>query len=128
VSADHTERFRCLIAAYDAGDRDAMRPLLAADMVGYVTNAKGGVDEVRGASAYLARVPSGDDATFSAEATQVVAVSPSQVLAMVAIKAERNGKSLHNHAGFLVRYDSAGLIDEVWMVDAQPAYSDEFWS
>jgi hypothetical protein len=117
-----------LIAAYDARDRDAMRPLLADGMVGYVTNARGGVDEVRGASAYLARVPSGDDATFSASVAQVVAVSPTQVLAMVEIRAERRGKSLHNHAGFLVRYNRDDRIDEVWMVDALPAYSDAFWS
>jgi hypothetical protein len=35
---------------------------------------------------------------------------------------------LHNHAGFLARFDDEGRVDELWMVDALPAYSDEFWS
>ena len=40
----------------------------------------------------------------------------------------RKGRTLHNHAGFLARFDAAGRLDELWMVDALPAYSDEFWS
>ena len=60
--------------------------------------------------------------------TQVVSVSPSQVLAMVEIKASRKGRTLHDHAGFLARFDADGRVDELWMVDALPAYSDEFWS
>ena len=67
------------------------------------------------------RVPSGDDAVFSAAVTQVVTVAPAQVLAMVEIKAERNGRTLHNHAAFLARYDTDDRIAELWMVDALPA-------
>ena len=70
----------------------------------------------------------GDDATYTATVTQVVSVSASQVLAMVEIRAERKGRTLHNHAGFLAGFDDDGHIDELWMVDALPAYSDEFWS
>ena len=128
MSAEHEAAFRSMIVAFGAGDVDAMRARLASELVAYVTNAEGGVDEVRGADAYLARVPSGEDATYSAAVTQVVSVSPSQVLAMVEIEAERKGRTLHNHAGFLARFDLEGRIDEVWMVDALPAYSDEFWS
>lgn len=47
---------------------------------------------------------------------------------MVEFKAERKGRTLHNHAGFLARFDGDVRIDELWMVDALPAYSDEFWS
>ena len=94
----HEDAFRSMIVAYAAGDRDTMSAALADDLVAYVTNADGGVDEVRGASAYMERVPGGD-ATYSADVTQVVSVSPSQVLAMVEIKAERKGRALHNHAG-----------------------------
>jgi len=119
--------FREMIEAFGAGDRDAMRVLLADDLVAFVTNAEGGADRVEGADAYLARVPEGLDATYSATVTQVVTVDDAQVLGMVEIKAERKGKTLHNHAGFLARVDG-GRISGLWMVDALPEYSDEFWA
>jgi len=75
----------------------------------------------------MARVPGGD-AEYSATVTQAVSVSRARVLAMVEIRATRKGRELHNHAGFLARFDDDGHIDELWMVDALPAYSDEFWS
>jgi hypothetical protein len=127
VESANEETFRAMITAYAAGDRDTMAAALADSLVAYVTNADGGVDEVRGAADYMARVPGGD-AEYSAEVTQVVSVSPSQVLAMVEIEASRKGRTLHNHAGFLARFDADGRVDELWMVDALPAYSDEFWS
>jgi hypothetical protein len=34
---------------------------------------------------------------------------------------------LHNYAAFLARV-ADGRVVELWMVEAQPAYSDEFWS
>jgi hypothetical protein len=116
-----------MITAYAAGDRETMAAALSDSLVAYVTNADGGVDEVRGAAAYMARVPGGD-AEYSAAVTQVVSVSPAQVLAMVEIEASRKGRTLHSHAGFLARFDADGRVDELWMVDALPAYSDEFWS
>jgi hypothetical protein len=128
VSEAHETVFRSMIAAYDRGDRDAMATMFDDAMVGYVTNAEGGVDEVRGATAYLDRVPAGDDASYSVTVTQVVSVSASQVLGMVEIRAERNGRTLHNHAAFLARFGDDRRIDEIWMVDALPASSDEFWS
>ena len=126
-STGHEATFRSMIAAYVAGDREAMTDALSDSLVAYVTNADGGVDEMQGRDAYMARVPGGD-AEYSAEVTQVVSVSPTQVLAMVEITASRNGRALHNHAGFLARFDADGRVDELWMVDALPAYSDEFWS
>lgn len=119
--------FRDMIAAFGAGDRQAMRGLLADDLVSYVTNAAGGADRVDGAEAYLARVPDGQDATYSATVTQAVTVAEDQVLGMVEIRAEREEKTLHNHAAFLARV-ADDRITELWMVDALPAYSDEFWS
>jgi hypothetical protein len=127
VTDAHEFTFRSMIAAYAAGDRESMAAALADSLVAHVTNADGGVDEVRGAAAYMERVPGGD-AEYSADVTQVVSVSPSQVLAMVEIKASRRGRTLHNHAAFLARFDASGRVDELWMVDALPAYSDEFWS
>jgi hypothetical protein len=43
------------------------------------------------------------------------------------VRAERQGRTLHNFAGFLTRV-AEGRITELWMVDAKPASSDEFWS
>ncbi|HSJ74334.1 MAG TPA: hypothetical protein VK904_08450 [Miltoncostaeaceae bacterium] len=49
------------------------------------------------------------------------------VLAMVEIRAERRGDHLHNHAAFLARLEE-GRITHLWMVEAQPAHSHEFWA
>jgi hypothetical protein len=46
---------------------------------------------------------------------------------MLEIKAERQGRTLPNLAVLLAR-TSEGEVVEFWMVDAKPAYSDEFWS
>jgi hypothetical protein len=126
VSAEAT--FRSMIEAFGEGDIDRMRPLLAADLVGYVTNAAGGVDRVDGRDAYVARLPDLTDAAYSVSVTQVVEVAPSQALAMIEIKAERKGRTLHNHAAFLARVNDHDEVTELWMVDALPEYSDEFWS
>ena len=123
----HESTFRSMVAAYAAGDRESMAAALSDSLVAYVTNAEAGVVEVRGASAFM-DLMTGGDAEYSADVTQVVSVSPSQVLGMVEINASRQGRMLHNHAGFLARFDADGRVDEIWMVDAQPAYSDEFWS
>ncbi len=119
--------FRSMIAAFAAGDRDAMRRLLADDLVAYVTNAAGGVDRVDGPDGYLARVPDVTEAEYRTDVTQVVTVAEGQVLGMVEIVAERKGGALHNHAAFLARVRD-GRLAELWMVEALPAYSDDFWS
>ena len=80
------------------------------------------------ADAYVARLPNLTGATYAATVTQAVEVAPTQVLAMVEIKAHRKDRDLHNHAAFLARFDADDRIDELWMVDALPEYSDEFWS
>lgn len=123
--AEHV--FRALIEAFATRDLDRMRSLLADDVVAYVTNAVGGVDRVDGAEGYMRRVPDVSDAEYTVEVTQAVTVAASQVLGMVEIRAERGTKTLHNHAAFLVRVQD-GLVTEIWMVEALPAYSDEFWS
>ena len=78
---------------------------------------------VRGRDDYLAGSPDLRAAGGSARLTQVVDVDADRTLAMVEIRAERGGRTLHNFAGFLVvvRDD---LIAELWMVDAKPAESD----
>ena len=44
-----------LFTAYGEGDLKLMRSLMADDMIGWVTNAEGGVDRTDGADAYMAR-------------------------------------------------------------------------
>ena len=119
--------FVAMIEAFDAGDTDRMGALLADDVVAYVTNAEGSADRVDGRDAYLARMPDVRGAEYTVTVTQSVAVAAGQVLAMVDVEAAREGRTLHNHAAFLATVRD-GVITEVWMVDALPAYSVEFWS
>jgi hypothetical protein len=58
---------------------------------------------------------------------QILPIDDERVLAMVEIKAERDGRRLHNFAAFLAQVRD-GKVKTLWMVDALPAYSDEFWS
>lgn len=122
-----TERF---LAAFSAADFDAMRDLLADDLVAFVTNSEGGIDRVEGRDAYLSRIEAMDlpAARFSVEPTQTpVAAGDDEVLVMVEVRARRGERRLHNFAAHLLRIDG-GLIREWRMVDAKPAESDEFWA
>jgi hypothetical protein len=94
---------RRLFEAYADGDRDTIRSLLADDLIAYVTNADAGVDKVCGVEAYMERLPD------------------------LHAAGGRGGRQLHNFAAFLAQV-SDGRVTKLWMVDALPAYSDEFWS
>jgi ketosteroid isomerase-like protein len=118
---------RRLFRAYADGDLQAVRSLLADDLTAYVTNAESGVDEVRGADEYMRRLPNLRAAGGSARVTQTLAVDQHRVMTMVEIQAEREGKRLHNFVAFLADVDD-GRVSRLWMVEALPAYSDEFWS
>jgi ketosteroid isomerase-like protein len=120
-------RARGFFEAYGRGDLGAVRAALEDDLVSYVTNAEGGADAVRGSEAYMARLPDLHAAGGSIAVIQALQVDDERVLAMVEIRAERGGRTLHNHAGFLIRF-SGGRIRDLWMVDALPAESSEFWS
>ena len=123
----HTDGLlRRMVAAFLERDRPALRELFVDDLVAYVTNADAGADRVDGSDAYIDRLLSLQAPTLSIEVTQAVMVSADQALAMVEIRAEREGRTLHNFAAFLGR-ERDGRIAELWMVDAKPAYSDEFW-
>lgn len=127
AAADLEELAKRLFGAYGEGDLETMRSLLAEDMIGWVTNAEGGVDRTEGRDAYMARLPDLSEAQLKASVTQVLGIDEERVMTMIAIRAERKGKSLENFAAFLARVSGA-QVAELWMVEAQPAYSDEFWS
>ena len=116
-----------LFEAYAAGDWDSFTTLLAEDVTGYVTNAEAGADVVEGREAYLARLPDLAATGGTLTVTQVLGIDSERALTMVEIRAEREGRSLHNFAAFLTRVVE-GRVLQIWMVDALPAYSDEFWS
>ena len=127
-SSDPTGVSRAFFQAYADGERDGAAALLAEDVVAYVTNAEAGVDTVTGRDDYMARAPDLQEAGGKATITQVVGVDDERAMTMVEIEVpDRNGKSLHNHAAFLARVAN-GEIAELWMVEALPSYSDEFWS
>ena len=118
---------RSFFEAYGRGDADAVRAALAGDLVAYVTTADGGADRVEGRDAYLARLPDLRAAGGALDVTQVLEVDAEHVLAMVEIRASRGEARLHNHAAFLARIEAGG-ITRLWMVEAQPAHSHEFWA
>jgi ketosteroid isomerase-like protein len=121
---------RDFLAAFSAADFDAMRALLAPGLTAYVTNADGGMDVVKGRDAYLDRVEAMDlpAAKFRVELTQPpVDAGGGQVLAMVAVHAERGDRALENYAAHLLRIED-GAITEWRMADAKPAESDAFWA
>ncbi len=113
--------------AFCDGDLATYEAHLSPDLVGRVTNAGGGVDVLHGRDAYMARIPDLDSAEWKVEVTQVAAVGDDLALTAVRVRAHRNGRELQNFAAFLTRV-ADGLITEIWMVEAEPAYSDEFWA
>ena len=125
--ADISELARQVFDAFGRSDLEGMRAVLANDMVAHITNSTGGTDRVEGVDGFMARLPDVSGATWSTEVTQVAPVDDERVMTMVEVKASRKGKELHNFAAFLTRI-VGGKVRELWMVEARPAYSDEFWS
>ena len=107
----------------------AMEEILAADLIAYVTNSKGGVDKVIGRSAYMQHfyamdIPAADK--MQLRITQMVSIPPDQILMMLEVNAKKYGKTLLNYAAYLVKFNNKE-IQEIWMVEALPEYSEEFW-
>ena len=118
---------RRLFDSYGAGDLQTMRSLLAEDLVSHITNAQAGEDRVQGRDGFMSRLPDTQGAELRTSVTQILAIDDERVMTMVEIEAARKDLRLHNFAAFLARVQD-GLIRELWMVDARPAYSDEFWA
>jgi ketosteroid isomerase-like protein len=117
---------RQFVAAFREGDEAAMRSLLAPGVVAYVTNADATADQTVGPDAYLEHLPDVTGAELTLDITQSIDVAGDQTLAMVEVRAHRHGRDLHNFAAFLARV-ADGQIRELWMVDALPAQSADFW-
>lgn len=128
TAMDRTAVARQFIDAFGANDLDAVSSLLAEGFVGHITNADGSTRDV-GRDDYVASVESMDvpTANLRLDVPDVSLVGDDQVMAMVEVHAERNGRTLHNHSGQLLRVVD-DHVTELWMVDALPAESDAFWS
>jgi hypothetical protein len=55
--ADLEQLANDFFGAYGSGDLETMRGLMTEDMIGWITNAAGGVDRTDGRDAYMARLP-----------------------------------------------------------------------
>jgi ketosteroid isomerase-like protein len=128
VPDDARTTVAAFVDAFGRGDLDAIRSVLAADFVGHVTTADGGVREVD-REGYVASVAAMDVSTANLrlDVPNVVEVEPGRVLVMVKVHAARRGLTLHNFSGQLAAVRD-GTITELWMVDALPEESDRFWS
>ena len=119
---------RDFVDAFRAGDLNALTALLADDFVGHVTTADGGVRDAD-RDEYVESIKDMDvpSANLKLAVPNMVEVERGKVLIMVTVEAERSGRSLHNFSGQLATV-VGDQITELWMVDALPAESDEFWS
>ena len=119
---------RRFVEAFGSGDLEGLRSLLADDFVGHVTTACGGTREVS-ASEYIESVAQMDVGTASLrlDLPDVTRIDDDTVLAMVEVHASRHGRTLHNFSAQLARM-AGDRLAELWMVEAEPAESDAFWS
>lgn len=115
------------INSFTSGDFGKVKDLLAENVTAYITNADAKVNELKGPLAFMASIPN-DILTIKPKVaiTQLLSINSNQILVMVEVKAQRKGKELHNHAAYLMNVNE-DKISEIWMVEALPAYSDEFW-
>jgi hypothetical protein len=123
---DPESTLRGFIDAFSTHHEDAMRAVLAPDLTAYVTDAEGGVQPVLSRDSYVQRLLALKAPVFTVKVTQSVTTRPDQALLMVEIHAERKDRALHNFAAFLATVRDE-QIAELWMVEALPAYSDQFW-
>jgi ketosteroid isomerase-like protein len=128
AAAELEDLARRLFGAYEARDPAGMAALLDDGLVSHITHAQAGSDAVEGRDAFMVRLPDVSEARLETRVTQVAAVDAERVMAMLEIRAERRGRTLHNFAAFLLRVGAAGRVAELWMVEALPADSDEFWA
>lgn len=119
---------RRFVEAFDAADLDTIAACLGENVVAGVTQRDASTIELRGRAAYMANIEALDIATVRPRVwiTQIVKVSEDQILFMVEGRITRKGRTLHNHAAYLMTINN-GQIQRVWMVEALPEQSDTFW-
>jgi ketosteroid isomerase-like protein len=112
---------------FERGDLRVLRESLTDDFTGHITTADGGVRDVD-RDGYVESVRAMDVPTahLRLDIPNVVEIEPGRVLVMVEVHAQRDGRTLHNFSGQLATVVD-GKLSEIWMVDALPAESDDFW-
>lgn len=125
----HEDSVRQFVDRFAAGDRDGVAALLSENLIAYITQADASVKASHGRDAYADQVTWLDPvgANLQMDIPQILTIEPGLVMAMIKIQASRFGNSINNFTGQLLRFDNEGLIDRIWMVEAEPAESDEFW-
>jgi ketosteroid isomerase-like protein len=115
------------LRTFARGDLRVLRESLTDDFTGHITTADGGVRDVD-RDGYVESVRAMDVPTahLQLDVPNVVEIEPGRVLVMVEVHAQRSGRTLHNFSGQLVTVVD-GKLSEIWMVDALPAESDDFW-
>ena len=127
---DPSEVARRLLEAFNDGDIDRMRTLMDPELDAWVTYAAGEAQRLTGADAYLDRVAAMDLPAVSYRVTPTqapVALEDDLILLMVEVRAERDGRRLHNFAAHVLRVRD-GKVTEWRMADAKPDESDRFWA
>jgi hypothetical protein len=112
---------------FERSDLRVLRESLTDDFTGHITTAGGGVRDVD-RDGYVESVRAMDvpTANLRLDIPNVVEIEPGRVLVMVEVHAQRGDRTLHNFSGQLVTVTD-GKLSEIWMVDALPAESDDFW-
>lgn len=125
----HEQTVVDLVQAFAGGDSAAVKSRLADGLVAHVTQSDGSTRQVVGSANYAAIVDAMDplSANLQMEIPQIMTIEPGLVMAMFEVHAARYGRRLHNFSGQLFRFDGE-VIDRIWMVEALPRESDEFWS
>ena len=125
----HEQTVIDLVQAFAGGDSAAVKSRLADGLVANVTQSDGSTRQVVGSANYAAIVDTMDplSANLQMEIPQITTIEPGLVMAMFEVHAARYGRRLHNFSGQLFRFDGE-VIDRIWMVEALPRESDEFWS
>ena len=125
----HEQTVVDLVQAFAGGDSAAVKSRLADGLVAHVTQSDGSTRQVVGSANYAAIVDAMDplSANLPMAIPQIMTIAPGLVMAMFEVHAARYGRRLHNFSGQLFRFDG-DVIDRIWMVEALPRESDEFWS
>ncbi|WP_422383851.1 nuclear transport factor 2 family protein [Roseibium album] len=120
---------RAFVDAFNAADLPAMASYLAQDLVADVTQSDGSTKQSNGRETFMGLLEKLDIPTVRPRLTitQVADVNAEQVMMMVEVRAARKGRELHNFAAYLMTLRDQ-RIERIWMVEALPAESEEFWS
>ncbi len=128
MKKSNLETVEFLIQKYGDLDFEGLRPVLSKNIISHITNKNGGTDIEYGPDNLIRRQEAlkyqGVDLNLTI--LQSVPINPHQVMTLVHVQAKLNDTHFENYAGFLFTLENS-LITEMWMVEAKPEGSDNFW-